>query len=345
MSDIDTQLHAYFEATTDEVRIDEILDPGVVVVGPGGSRTERNREMDTKERTERDVTPPGPKRGPWIAAAVAAVAIIATVGVVLLAGGGADPDVVVTEPPPTTVAPTTAPPTTAPPTTDAAVDAAASDAATPALDGLIEAFNAEDSDAIAGFFGDDVVYTSPQGDELVGTAATEFWLPFLGQETAERIGEGYRAPDDRMLFLVQFTRSSGFESTQVFELEMDGDRLVSLGDRGQAFDEIIAEGEVDDIHAAFNDQDLERLTELFDGVTYTSPSGVEFVGSQAAERWAEAFGETAERATGVFLIGDNRYGYVAEYTEPDSGRSTAYGVEIEMSGSQITSFAERRARD
>lgn len=46
---------------------------------------------------------------------------------------------------------------------------------------------------------------------------------------------------------------------------------------------------------------------------------------------ADAFGMVVTRTRGVFAIGDSAYGFVTEHWEPDTGRFTAYGVEVERS--------------
>lgn len=124
-------------------------------------------------------------------------------------------------------------------------------------------------------------------------------------------------------------------------MEMEGERLVSMGDRRQRVDEFVAADQIDDLYEAFNHQDVDRLTEEFEGMTYRSPSGVEFKGADAAEHWADAFGLVVTRTSGLFAIGDGAYEFVSEHREPDSGRSTRYFVEIERYGGQITSMTER----
>jgi hypothetical protein len=98
---------------------------------------------------------------------------------------------------------------------------------------------------------------------------------------------------------------------------MDGERLVSMGDRPQNVRRDRRHGEIDDLYEAFNDQDLDRLTEEFEGMTYRSPSGVEFEGAEAAEHWADAFGLAVTRTTGVFAIGDGGSG-----SSPSTGNRT-----------------------
>lgn len=78
-------------------------------------------------------------------------------------------------------------------------------------------------------------------------------------------------------------------------------------------------------------------------MTYKSPSGVESTGAEAAEHWSDAFGFAVTRTTGAFAIGGSALEFGTEYRERDSDRSTAYVVEVEMSGGQITSMSERRA--
>ena len=124
---------------------------------------------------------------------------------------------------------------------------------------------------------------------------------------------------------------------------MDGDRLVRMGARQQQVGERIAMGEVDGLYAALNDQDVDGLAERFEGMTYTSPSGVESSGPEAAELWADGFGFTASRVSEVFEIGDGVFAFVGEHTERDSGRATAYSVEVEVKvsgGAEITSMTE-----
>jgi len=275
-----------------------------------------------------------------------AVATIVIAGAVVLSGCDTAPDVASVDPPSTTgstettrAPETTAAPTTAPPTTAVA----SSDPASLAVDRLFEVFNAQDAEEVAGVFGDDVVYVLRDRDEeLVGADAAAFFQSYFGVETGERITDPFHASDGRTYFLGKFSFGSGASWTLVFDVEMDGERLVSMGDRSQKFEEVIAAGAIDDIYEAFNDQDVDRLNEEFEGMTYRSPSGVEFTGAEAAERWADAFGLVVTRTSGVFAIDDGAYGLVTEYREPDSGRSTTYAVEIERSGGQITSMTERR---
>lgn len=285
------------------------------------------------------------------------VATIIIAGAVVLSGCDTASNVGDSEPPSTTgsVETTAAPETTSPPTTAASTTAAsttaplttaaASDPASAVVDRLFAAFNAEDAEEVVDFFGDDVVYVLRDRDEeLVGADAAAFFQSYFGLETGERITDPFHASDGRTYFLGKFSFGSGASQTLVFDVEMDGERLVSMGDRSQQFEEVIAAGEIDDIHEAFNDQDLDRLTEQFEGMTYRSPSGVEFTGADAAEHWADAFGFVVTRTSGVFTIGDGVYGFVSEHTEPDSGRSTAYSVEIERAGGRIISMTERRAQ-
>ena len=59
------------------------------------------------------------------------------------------------------------------------------------------------------------------------------------------------------------------------------------------------------------------------------------------EHWADSVGLAATRSTGVFAIGDGLAVFVTEHRKP-SGLSTAYVVEVEMSGGEIISMTERR---
>ena len=245
---------------------------------------------------------------------------------------------------PTTVStnPTTTTPTTAPTTAHPNTAPASSDPASLVIDRLFNAFNAQDAEEVAGVFGDDVVYVlRDRGEELVGAEAAAFFQSYFGRETGERITDPFHASDGRTYFLGRFTfASSGGWSILVFDMEMDGERLVNMGDRRQRVDEFVAADQIDDLYEAFNDQDVDRLTEEFEGMTYRSPSGVEFTGAEAAEHWADAFGLVVTRTFGVFAIGDDAYEFVSEHREPDSGRSTRYFVEIERYGGQITSMTE-----
>ncbi len=226
---------------------------------------------------------------------------------------------------------------------DTAPDAAtSSDPASLATDQLFEAFNAQDAEGVADVFGDDVAFTLESGEVVVGADATTFWQGYFGVETAERKTEAFHASDGRTYFLVEFARVSGGVWSLVFDVEMDGERLVRMGARPQDVNEIIAAREIDDLYEALNDQDADRLAEEFEGMTYRSPSGAEFTGAEAAEHWGDAFGFTVTRATGVFEIGEGVYGFVTEHTERDSGRSTAYAVEVDMPGVQVTKMIERR---
>ena len=277
-----------------------------------------------------------------------AVATILIAGAVVLSGcdiasdvAGSDPSSTsgsteATRAPDTTTAPTTAPPTTA---------AGSSDPASLVIDRLFDAFNAQDAEEVSGVFGDDVVYVlHDRGEKLVGADAAAFFQSYFGKETGERITDPFHASDGRTYFLGKFTFSSaGGWATLVFDVEMDGERLVSMGDRRQTVDEVIAADLIDDLHEAFNDQDVDRLTEEFEGMTYRSHSGVEFTGADAAEHWADAFGLVVTRTSGVFATGDGAYVFVTEHRDPDSGHSTGYVVEVERSRQQITSMTERRA--
>lgn len=277
-----------------------------------------------------------------------AVAAIVVAGAVVLSGCTSAPDVAsvdassttgsteTTSAPETTAAPTTAPPTTA---------VASADPASVAVDRLFGAFNAEDAEEVAEFFGDDIVYTlHDRNEQLVGADAAGFFQSYFGVETGERITDAFHASDGRAYFLGKFSFGSGASQTLVFDVEMDGGRLIGMGDRSQKFEEVIAAGQIDDLYAAFNDQDVDLLADEFEGTTYTSPSGEEFTGAVAAEHWADAFGFVITRTSGVFTIGDATYGFAAERTEPDSGRSSAYSVEIQRSGGRIISMIERRSQ-
>ena len=303
-----------------------------------GSR--RARPVFRSPRRRRRISAPGR----WHARGMA-VATIFIAGAVVFPGCDTGPDVTGGDPtsttgstettraPETTTAPTTALPTTA---------AGSSDPASLAIDRLFEAFNAQDAEEVAGVFGDDVVYVlRDRGEELVGAEAAAYFQSYFGRETGERITDPFHASDGRTYFLGKFTTSSGGSSTLVFDVEMDGERLVSMGDRGQEVGEFTAASQIDDLYEAFNDQDVNRLTEEFEGMTYRSPSGVEFTGADAAEHWADAFGLVVTRTSGVFAIGDGAYEFVSEYRDPDSGLSTGYVVVIERFGGQITSMTER----
>jgi hypothetical protein len=291
--------------------------------------------------------------GAWRARRMAVATIFIAVAVVLtgcdtapdIAGGDSSSTTGSTETtraPETTTTPTTNSPTTTPTTDPPATAAETSDPASLAIDRLFEAFNAQDAEEVDDFFGDDVVYVfHDRGEKLVGADAAAFFHSYFGRETGERITEPFHAPDGRTYFLGKFTTSSGGSSTLVFDVEMDGERLVSMGDRGQEVGEFTAASQIDDLYEAFNDQDLNRLTEEFEGMTYRSPSGVEFTGADAAEHWADAFGLVVTRTSGVFAIGDGAYEFVSEYRNPDSGLSTGYVVVIERFGGQITSMTER----
>jgi hypothetical protein len=305
-----------------------------------GSR--RARPGFRSPRRRRRISAPGR----WHARRMA-VATIFIAGAVVLSGCDTEPDVAGGDPSSTTgstettrVPETTTPPTTDPPTTAAA----SSDPASLVIDRLFDGFNAQDAEEVAGVFGDDVVYVLRDRDEdLVGADAAAFFQSYFGRETIERITDPFHASDGRTYFLGKLTFSSaGGWATLVFDVEMDGERLVSMGDRRQTVDEVIAADLIDDLYEAFNDQDVDRLTEQFEGMTYRSHSGVEFTGADAAEHWADAFGLVVTRTSGVFAIGDGAYVFVIEHTEPDSGRSTGYVVEIERFRNQITSMTERR---
>ncbi len=234
---------------------------------------------------------------------------------------------------------------------DTEPDVPSSNPATLAADRFLEVFNAEDSNELARMFGDDVVFTVESGAEAVGADAATFWQEFLGQWTGERITDAFHGSDGRTYFLAEFAPvSGGLSNTQVFDMEMDGARLVGMGLRPPNLVEVGATSQIDDVYAAFNDQDLDQLTEEFEGITYTSPSGDNFTGAQAAEHWADEFGSTITRTTGVFAFADGSTSwssvpatavFVREHTEP-AGNSTAYTVEVEMSRGQIINMTERQ---
>lgn len=163
-------------------------------------------------------------------------------------------------------------------------------------------------------------YNNPSGQELIEAEAAEFWQSYFGRDTGERLTDRYTTPDGLTLFVLQFTRPDGREPTQTFEVEMNDDGLVRIDDRGQAFDELLATNAVDEVLQAFIVQDLSAI--FGDDVVYTSPSNVDFVGSQAVTRWQGAFGATAERTSGVFALGDATYGFNVDWIEPDSGRAS-----------------------
>jgi hypothetical protein len=297
-----------------------------------GRPSERNRRMQHGRRRRTYAL------GRWHALRVAVATIVFAGGVLLSACAGAS-DVSGVDPSSATGSTET---TRAPGTATAPTTAASSDAASLVIDRLFEAFNAQDAEGVAGVFGDDVVYLfHDTEEELKGADATAFWQGYFGRETGERLTGPFRSSDGRTYFLGKFSFLRGGWTTLVFDVEMDGERLLSIGDRRQTFDEVIATGEIDDLYEAFNDQDAERLIELFEGMTYRPPSGEELTGAEAAERWAEGFGLVVTRASGVFAIGDGAYGFATEYREPDSGRSTAYAVEVVRSGGRIVGITER----
>jgi hypothetical protein len=218
------------------------------------------------------------------------------------------------------------------------------DPATLAIDGLLEDFNAQDAEAVAGVFGDDVAFTLESGEEVVGADAATFWQGYFGQETGERITDAFHASDGRTYFLAEFTLRGGHSWLFVFDVEMDGERLVRMGARPRTGDEVLATRKIDNLYQAFNDADLDRLREEFKGITYRSPSGVDFTGAEAAEHWADAFGVAVTRTTGVFAIGDDAAVFVTEHRQP-AGLSAAYVVDVEISGGglpKVTRLTERR---
>ena len=216
------------------------------------------------------------------------------------------------------------------------------DPASLVIDRLIGAFNAEDIDGVEGVFGDEVVYVfHDTGEELVGPEATAFFQGYFGRETGQRVTEPFHAPDGRAYFLSKFEDTFGSRSTVVFDVEMDGEQLVSMGDRLQGFEEVFAAGDIDRLHEAFNDQDVDGRAEEFEGLTYRSPGGGEFTGADAAAHWEDSFGSTVTRTSGVFAIGPDAFGFVVERRDPGSGRSTTYSVEAERSGGRFTSMTER----
>lgn len=230
-------------------------------------------------------------------------------------------------------------------------EAPSANPATLTVDRFLDVFNAQDVDELTRIFGDDVVLTAESGAEAVGADAATFWQDFLGLWTGERITDAFHGSDGRTYILAEFAPSSGSRSmTQVFGVEMDGERLVGMGVRPQNLVEVEATSKIDDLYAAFNDQDLDQLTEEFEGISYTSPSGEDFTGAQASEHWALEFGSTIARTTGVFAFGDGSTSwnsvpatavFVREHTEPEGSSTTAYTVEVEMSRGRITSMTER----
>lgn len=259
-------------------------------------------------------------------------------GAVMFSGCDTAPDIAGVDPSsPLGLTETTTAPTAAPTTSVAA----SSDPASQVIDRLFDAFNAENAEGVAGVFGDDVVYVlRDRGEELVGADAAAFFQSYFGRETGERVTDPFHAPDGRTYFLGEFTDVGGTTSL-VFDVEMDGERLVSMGDRRQRHGEAKAADQIDDLYEAFNDQDVDQLTEEFEGITYRSHSGAEFTGADAAEHWAEAFGSVVTRTTAVFLIDEGVYEFVSVQRDPDSGLSTGYVVVIERFGGQINSMTER----
>ena len=342
MNQIGTDIRTYFEATTDPVTIEEIFDPGVVIVGPGGSRSERNDTMLTQERPAQ--TSPSRFRGPRIAAAAAIAALVVAVGLFAFSGG-TDSQVVTTDPevtvPPTTVPPTTVPPTTAPPTTQVSVTPSSpAELATASLDTLLEAFSNEDSEAVQSYFGESVVFTTYAGSDLVGPEAAAYWERVFG-ETGERLTDVYEIEQGTFAFVVRYLLPSGGSSTMVHEIEMAGETVERIEDRRASIDERLAEREVDRLFEAFNDQDVDALSAFFgDDVVYTGPSNVEFVGQQAATYWQRFLGETAMRTTGVFDLGDGTFGFDIDFIGADSGRATHRTALVEVVDRRITSFTE-----
>lgn len=215
------------------------------------------------------------------------------------------------------------------------------DSATLAVDRLFGVFNAQDAEGVAGVFGDDVAFTLESGEDVFGADAAAFWQGYFGKETGERLTDAFHAADGLTYFMARFTWWAGGSTLFVFDVEMDGKQLIRMGARPRNVAEIVATRKIDNLYQAFNDQDLERLTEEFDGITYTSPSGAEFEGAEAAAHWADEFGSTITRTSGVFAIGDGPAVSITEHREP-AGPSTEYVVEVERSRDGITSITERR---
>ena len=223
------------------------------------------------------------------------------------------------------------------------------DPATLAVDRLFGVFNAQDVEGVAGVFDDDVAFTLESGAQAVGADAATFWQGYFGLETGERLTDAFHASDGLTYFMTEFATPGGSSKLFVFDVEMDGERLVRMGARPLNLVEFDATSQIDSLYKAFNDQDLDQLTEEFEGITYTSPSGEDFTGAQAAEKWAREFGSTITRTTGVFALdGSTSWNSVpatavfsSEHTEP-AGSSTAYTVEVEISRGRITSMTERQ---
>ncbi len=216
------------------------------------------------------------------------------------------------------------------------------DQATLTVDLLLVDFNAQDAEGVADVFDDDVGFTPGNSEEFVGADAATYWQEYFGRITGERLAEAFHAADGRTYFLVEWVRPGGSSELEVFDVEMDGEQLVRIGSRPRDHAEIAATRATDDIYEAFNDQDLNRLTEAFEGITYSSPSGEEYTGAEAAEHWADTFGSTVARTTGVFAIDGGPAEFVTEYREPDSDTTTTYTVEVEISGGRATSMSEHR---
>lgn len=215
------------------------------------------------------------------------------------------------------------------------------DQAAQIIDRLFEVFNAEDAEGVADVFGDDAAFTLESGRDVVGADAATFWEGYFGVETFERVTDAFHASDGLTYFHGEVLRSGGLTGIYVFDVEMDGERLVRIGARPRNSVEIAAAKELDSLQEAFTDQDLDRLTEEFDGVTYSSASGEEFEGAEAAGHWAESFGSAVTRTTGVISVDGGPTGFVTERTEP-GGISIEYVVTIEMAEDQVVNMTERR---
>lgn len=226
-------------------------------------------------------------------------------------------------------------------TADVSVTPWVPDPASLAVDRLFEVFNAQDAEGLADVFGDDVVFTTSWGDVLVGPDAVSLFQDRFG-DSDERLTDPFHEADGHTSFLVEFTRREGNKLLYVLDVETDGDRLVGIVSRRQTIFEIVATSAVDNLHRAFNVQDLDVLAEGFEDMAYRSPDGVDLVGAEAAGSWTDSFRFVVTRTTGVFDVGDRTAVFIAEHSEP-GGISTAYVVEVEISSDgRITSMTERR---
>ena len=191
MTDLGSRLRSYFEETTEPLTVDEVLDRSRVVVSD-------------ETRSDRP-SPPFRLSGPFLAAAVAVVAVAVFVGVGTMLSGPGDV---------------------------AGVDSA--EAAREAIEELYRAMEEEDTEAIEEFFGESVAFNSYLGIDMVGPQAAAYHIrTIMVPMTVLEVRDPVQNEDGSFSIVVEVladTHRVPWE--ELYHVVMDGARVVSIDHEG-----------------------------------------------------------------------------------------------------------------